>query len=136
MDIGTHIVADLFEIPTETFTKYLSKENYDIFDEIIEKTLRENNMTLLNKCIHHFEHPNFEGAFTSIYLLSESHLSLHSWPEHEYIAMDVFTCGDGNAYNIVNEIIHLLKPGNISKKVVERGIPNKQTDYDYDFRDG
>jgi len=40
-------------------------------------------------------HKSFEiGGITSVILLSESHLSAHTWPEQNYMAVDVFTCGD------------------------------------------
>ena len=65
-------------------------------------------MPLHNKNINHFE--NYIGAVTSLYLLSESHLSFHTWPENRYIAMDIFTCGSCDTEKIVFEILYLLKP--------------------------
>ena len=79
-------------------------------------------MNLLNKNIHYFEGP--EGAFTALYLLSESHLSLHSWPEYNYIAMDVFPCGECLTENIVNDIIKYLEATKIVIKELDRRIPS------------
>ncbi len=46
--------------------------------------------TLLNLITHHFE----PQGVTGLVLLAESHISIHTWPEHGYAAVDVFTCGD------------------------------------------
>ncbi len=46
--------------------------------------------TLLDMVSHKFE----PQGVTAVALLSESHLSIHTWPEHGYAAIDAFTCGD------------------------------------------
>lgn len=46
--------------------------------------------TLLGMVSHKFE----PQGVTAVVLLSESHLSIHTWPEHGYAAIDAFTCGD------------------------------------------
>ena len=43
----------------------------------------------------HF-HPFGDGmGVTGVLLLAESHISIHTWPEHRFAALDVFLCGDG-----------------------------------------
>jgi len=120
MNIGTHFIVDLFEIDNNVFETILSEENYMIFfNKIIESSLNDNKMTLISKSVHHFH--NLSGAFTSLYLLSESHLSFHSWPEHNYIACDIFTCGDCDTKQIVDDIISVLKPKRINIEKLVRG---------------
>ena len=46
--------------------------------------------TLLGMITHKFE----PQGVTGVVLLSESHISFHSWPEYGYASIDVFTCGD------------------------------------------
>lgn len=48
------------------------------------------NATLLNIHVHEFS----PQGVTGVAVLSESHLSIHTWPEYGYAAADVFTCGD------------------------------------------
>ncbi|MBM4075141.1 MAG: adenosylmethionine decarboxylase [Planctomycetes bacterium] len=48
------------------------------------------NATLLNLYVHGFS----PQGVTGVAVLSESHLSIHTWPEFGYVAADVFTCGD------------------------------------------
>lgn len=68
-------------------------ENLNSF-KIIEKTLLEAvkacDATLLEIKIHAFS----PCGITAIALISESHISIHTWPEHKYAAVDIFTCGE------------------------------------------
>ena len=118
--IGTHLIVDLFKIPKHIFLNELCKANYETFDTLVELSLTTNNMHIVKKEVVFFN--NFDGAFTSVYLLSESHLSIHTWPEKEYIALDVFTCGSVNTLKIVNEIIEILKPETYKIQKIERGV--------------
>jgi len=46
--------------------------------------------TLMGEVSHHFQ----PQGVTALGLLAESHISIHTWPEHGYAAADIFTCGD------------------------------------------
>lgn len=63
-------------------------------EEFIKDSLRcaaeAANATLLGIVSHKFE----PQGVTAVALLSESHISFHSWPEHSYAAIDCFSCGD------------------------------------------
>lgn len=61
-----------------------NKKIKNICDSLIENT----NLHVLNKAEHRFE----PHGYTCIYLLSESHLSAHTWPESNKICMDFFSC--------------------------------------------
>jgi S-adenosylmethionine decarboxylase len=52
--------------------------------------VRAANATLLDINVHMFS----PHGVTGVAVLSESHLSVHSWPEYGYVAADVFTCGN------------------------------------------
>jgi len=60
----------------------------------IEATLREAaaaaHVTVLDVRLHHFGHNH---GVTGVALLAESHISIHTWPEHGLAAIDVFVCG-------------------------------------------
>src|SRR3546814_12318847 len=68
--------------------------------EIVEQALRDaaivSGATILNVDLHHFE-PN--GGISGVVVLAESHISLHTWPERNFAALDVFMFGDSNPYD-------------------------------------
>jgi S-adenosylmethionine decarboxylase len=82
---GAHLIVDLYEA-----------ERLDDIDHI-ESTLRHcvdaAGATLLHIHLHHFE-PN--GGVSGVAVLAESHISIHSWPEANYAAIDIFMCGNAN----------------------------------------
>lgn len=121
MNIGTHIVADII-VDKCIFENILNKNFFSHFDERIQTYISENNLTLLNKIIHFFEGPT--GAFTALYLLSESHLSFHSWPEYNYIAIDIFTCGKSNPEIIIKDICSFLESTKVNIQKINRCTPS------------
>ncbi|MBI2958553.1 MAG: adenosylmethionine decarboxylase [Chloroflexi bacterium] len=46
--------------------------------------------TVVQKAFHHFNPHGVSG----VVIIAESHLFIHTWPEHGYAAVDIFTCGD------------------------------------------
>jgi len=121
MKLGTHVIVDLYQIPEDTFCNLLYQDQFENLDEKIQSSLEKNSMHVLNKMVHYFDSP--PGAFTLLYLLSESHLSIHTWPEYHYIAMDIFTCGNCNTAQVMKDIVELLNPGKYTVNKIERGFP-------------
>lgn len=54
--------------------------------------------TLLHIHLHHFT-PS--GGISGVAVLAESHISVHTWPERDYAAFDVFMCGDAEPENAI-----------------------------------
>jgi len=55
--------------------------------------------------------------------LSESHISIHTWPEKEYAAVDIFTCGDHtNPDKACDFMIDALKSKKPTMTIIKRGI--------------
>jgi S-adenosylmethionine decarboxylase len=63
--------------------------------------------TLLNIFLHEF--PS-SGGITGVALLAESHMSIHTWPEKEYAAIDIFMCGRADPELALNVLILQLRP--------------------------
>jgi len=62
--------------------------------DLIEATLRQ-AAVLSNSTLLQYSSPQLEPCgVTAIALLAESHLSIHTWPEEGYAAVDAFTCGE------------------------------------------
>jgi S-adenosylmethionine decarboxylase len=116
--LGKHIVADLYNV-NELKLMEINKSTYDTFNLFIKNTLKESNINLLSQTVHHFD--GYSGAFTALYLLAESHLSIHTWPEHKYIALDVFTCGNCDTQLIVDKLVEYFEPKNKKINIMIRG---------------
>ena len=76
----------------------------------LKKILREIakicKLTVLRTSSHQFE----PYGVTSLFLLSESHLSIHTWPEHGKFAMDVYSCNDSYSELEIENIIRKYLP--------------------------
>ena len=70
--------------------------------------------TLLHLHLHHFT-PN--GGVSGVAVLSESHISIHSWPEADYAALDIFMCGAARPHLAVDVLRDAFGPSDV--KVVE-----------------
>tara|TARA_B100000768_G_scaffold110096_1_gene102078 strand:- start:1113 stop:1469 length:357 start_codon:yes stop_codon:yes gene_type:complete len=70
-----------------------------------ETALKKSNMNVLNGLVHQFE----PQGTTAVWILAESHMALHTYPEQNFLAVDVFTCGDeGDPAAAVKALIELL----------------------------
>ncbi|HTT54139.1 MAG TPA: S-adenosylmethionine decarboxylase [Streptosporangiaceae bacterium] len=69
----------------------------------------------------HVVFPN--GAITLVLILAESHLSIHTWPEENLVAVDLFSCGAIDADRVISELAGLLRLDQVSVRAVPRGRP-------------
>jgi len=116
MHLGKHIIVDMFDCNIEKCNFII--ENKEVWESFINDCFEKANITLLETSWHNFDK---KGAFTVLYLLAESHLSIHTWPEHKYIALDVFTCGNSNTSFVVDKMIDYFEPQYINKDIMKRG---------------
>lgn len=75
--------------------------------------------TLLHLHVHRFG-PN-EGI-TGIAVLAESHISIHSWPERDFAAIDIFMCGECDPYKAVEVLKETFAPSFVSVGEHKRGV--------------
>lgn len=111
---GTHLLLDLWD------AKYLD----DI--ERIEQAMRDCvdacGATLLHIHLHHFS-PS--GGVSGVAVLAESHISVHTWPERDYAAFDVFMCGDAEPENAIVVLKRAFLPRRIEVNEELRGRSSK-----------
>ena len=90
--------------------------------EKIESALRAaakaGEANLLHIQLHKFSEG---GGVTGVALLAESHISIHSWPEHDYAAFDVFMCGASYPERAVEVLKNIFKPTQVEIKEILRG---------------
>ena len=83
-NIGRHCILELYECDK-------AKLNDEAFIRtILSSSAKIAGATLINLMTHSFK----PQGVTGLALLAESHISIHTWPEIGYAAIDVFTCGD------------------------------------------
>ena len=76
--------------------------------------------TVLNLISNKFE----PQGVTAIALLAESHISIHTWPESNYSAVDIFTCGRNMLPELASQyLINALKAEEHSLRIIERNPP-------------
>jgi hypothetical protein len=63
------------------------------------------------------------GAITLVLILAESHLSIHTWPEEDLVAVDLFSCGAIDAERVISELAGLLRLDRVTVRAVPRGRP-------------
>lgn len=98
-----------------------------------EKALKDNFSEIL--CESEFNVVGFldkkfdgGGGVTGVFLLSESHLSYHTYPENNYISIDLYTCGKEPTDEDLNKIKTAFSPiCNLNISRVERGINGTTT---------
>ena len=79
------------------------------------------NATVLNLISNKFE----PQGVTAIALLAESHISIHTWPESNYSAVDIFTCGQNMMPELANQyLIESLIAKEHSLRVIDRNPPS------------
>ena len=112
---GDHCIADLWQCDKESLN---SKK---LIKKILKEAAYKANATPLKYQDYHFN-PN---GVTGVWILSESHISIHTYPEYQYAHVDIFTCGnqcrpeDGIKY-----IIEKLKSKNNKITNIKRGKNN------------
>ena len=83
-NIGRHCILELYECD------HVKLNDEAFIRTTITSSAKITGATLLNLVTHSFK----PQGVTGLALLAESHISIHTWPEIGYAAIDVFTCGD------------------------------------------
>ena len=76
-----HIIIDFWDC--------INLKSVNKAKEALISAVKATGATILSVKIHRFA----GGGISGVVVLSESHLSLHTWPEYKYAALDIFTCG-------------------------------------------
>jgi S-adenosylmethionine decarboxylase len=99
---GTHLIIDVKDASRLDDLQHIEKT--------FRKCIEVAGATLLHIHLHHFT-PN--GGVSGVAVLAESHISIHSWPEYGYAALDIFMCGDAKPHLAVDIIREAFQPGEI-----------------------
>ncbi len=108
---GIHLIA-------EFWNGKIIEDPKEIEEILIEAVKRSKN-TPLEIAIHKFS----PQGITGVILLAESHLALHSWPEINYLAIDIFTCGEkAFPYKALRYLEKKFQPKKVQVREIKRGL--------------
>ncbi len=108
---GTHLIIDLWDATNLADPEHI--------DAVLREAAIATGATILHGHFHHFG-PN--SGVSGVLVLAESHVSIHTWPERDYAALDIFVCGACNPYLALPVLKKGFQPGSIQLNEHKRGM--------------
>lgn len=109
---GKHLICDIRDIAID----YTFQDVMDLMEYICDNC----EFHILQKASYRFD---YEQAFTIIFLLSESHFSVHTYPEKKTIALDLYTCrdyADNSQYLSILDVLKSYFRANVVYQIINR----------------
>jgi S-adenosylmethionine decarboxylase len=114
---GTHLILDLWD------ARHL--DELDTMERAMREAICVSGATLIHIHLHHFT-PN--GGISGVAVLAESHISVHTWPERNYAAFDIFMCGNARPEMSIPVLKKHFYPGRMEITEHLRGIVRSRQD--------
>lgn len=110
--VGSHILADFHGVDGVVLRDGAALE------QLLCRAARDAGARVLSCHFHSFGEG---GGITGVVLLAESHISIHTWPEHGFAAMDIFMCGATDARRALTVLTNALAPSRTHVELAARG---------------
>lgn len=115
--LGTHLLVELNQCNSEVL------RDLSLIEAILLNAAKKANATIIESRFHQFNPYGISG----LVVIAESHFSIHTWPEHHYAAVDIFTCGESlKPYLAINYLVEQLESLNPSTVELKRGLLSKK----------
>jgi S-adenosylmethionine decarboxylase len=122
--LGTHIVAEL-SLCNQEILGDIAKVR-----DIMVRAALAAKAQVREVAFHKFE----PGGVSGVVVLAESHLSIHTWPEYGYAAIDTYTCGEtADPWRACDYMAEKFEAQNVKTTMVERGIPTPFGNYSHEI---
>lgn len=108
---GTHLLVDLWGASRLDDPEHI--------DAALRRAAEAAGATILHGHFHHFT-PN--GGVSGVLVLAESHISIHTWPERDYAAIDIFMCGACDPYDSIPALKRAFAPDRVLLGEQKRGM--------------
>ncbi len=109
---GITCLLELYDCPPDIL------DDKERIDEALREAVEHARATLLKQVSNQFS----PQGVTSLGVLAESHISIHTWPEHGYAAVDIFTCGNkAMPERACSYLAEALSAGHHTVQRIERG---------------
>lgn len=112
--LGTHEIIEYYDCSPEKL------KDKDYIGKKLSRIAGDCGATVLGGDFHKFD--GGEGV-TGVLMLAESHISIHTWPEYGYAAVDVFMCGDADPSEAIIPIKKVFDSERMETMTMDRGIP-------------
>lgn len=109
--MAVQLIADLYDCSEMI-------DDMEAVREAAHKAIGYVGAQIVEECIHKFE----PIGITYFAIISTSHFSIHTWPEYQYAAIDIFSCRDEVADGIAQVLKDLFGSGNIRVQTIQRDI--------------
>ena len=108
---GTHLLVDLWDAR--------GLDDATVVETALRQSVDACNATLLGLEVHRF---NESGGISGVAMLAESHISIHTWPERGYAAVDIFMCGACDPYMAIPVLRRHFEPRSVQLCEQKRGL--------------
>jgi S-adenosylmethionine decarboxylase len=108
---GTHLLLDLWGAR--------NLRDPELIDRALRDSAEAANATILHSHFHHF---GPDGGVSGVVVLAESHISIHTWPERDFAAVDIFMCGSCDPYRSLPVLKQTFRPKSILLSEQRRGL--------------
>lgn len=111
--LGQHILLELYECDKDVLN------NEEKVKKVLVHSAEVCGATVISTSSHKFS----PHGVSAIVMIAESHLSIHTWPEYGYAAIDIFTCGTILKPKVaVDYLVKELEAKNFTQHKIKRGI--------------
>ena len=111
--MGKHYIAEFWGVD-ENLLNDVNK-----IEDNMKEAVQKAGGTILNVFTHKFSPQGVSTVIT----ISESHLSIHTFPEHNYCAVDIYTCGKTYPENAIKHLSDFFNPDKKNVLELQRGLP-------------
>jgi S-adenosylmethionine decarboxylase len=119
---GTHIIAELSDCHRDRLA------DMELVRGAVVRAAEEAGAEVLQAAFHRFSPQGVSG----VVVIAESHLSIHTWPELGYAAIDVYTCGPHtNPARACEYLAAYFEAGHVKTLGIERGLPGPSGTFDH-----
>ena len=108
---GRHLLVELWDAE--------NLNDPETIGSILSQAATDAKATILHSHFHHFSP---FGGVSGVLVLAESHISIHTWPEKTYAAVDIFMCGSCNPHDSLDALKSGFKAARIEVVEQRRGI--------------
>lgn len=112
--LGRHLIVELVGCDRSILN------NLELLKRHMEEAVRRSGATIVDSVFHRYNPQGVSGMV----VIAESHVSIHTWPEYGYAAVDFFTCGTVDPTVACAYLQQALSASDADVREIKRGIPS------------